>query len=248
MGTASGAEGPPRKSQHVLGAPWSPGHQPLLGHQHPPSVCGRLWRQSVMSTCRIFQSRQGSACTPGVKKPMNVQILDNCIFVWLCPGPIRYLPCSDRHHGGLQGGSDWLPRWPPVSVFLESLLPLRHREVSPAKCLQGGTSLRLFLLFFIHECVCFLAFREKFWRIGNKERDGEYGACFFPQSRGMLQGQPALLYCARPGSRIWEVNFSGEVLSTHQFKQLLACPPLPLITHRYRRSPPFNTFLRKGNV
>ncbi|KAM7002319.1 BLOC-2 complex member HPS5 [Tautogolabrus adspersus] len=74
--------------------------------------------------------------------------------------------------------------------------------------------------------------REKFWRVGNKERDGEYGACFFPQNRGLLVGQPPLLYCARPGSRIWEANFNGEVLSTHQFKQLLACPPLPLITYR----------------
>lgn len=76
------------------------------------------------------------------------------------------------------------------------------------------------------------AFREKFWRVGNKERDGEYGACFFAQNRGLLVGQPPLLYCARPGSRIWEASFNGEVLSTHQFKQLLACPPLPLITFR----------------
>lgn len=137
MGAAAGAEGPSGKSQHVLGAPWSRGHQPLLGHQRPPSVCGRLWRQSVFSTCGIFQSRQGSACTSGVKKPVSVQILDNCLFVCLCPGPIRHLPCSDRHHGGLQGGSAWLPRWPPVSVFLESLLPLRHREVSPTERLQA---------------------------------------------------------------------------------------------------------------
>ncbi|XP_070762798.1 Hermansky-Pudlak syndrome 5 protein [Enoplosus armatus] len=74
--------------------------------------------------------------------------------------------------------------------------------------------------------------REKFWRVGNKERDGEYGACFFPQNRGLLVGQPPLLYCARPGSRIWEASFNGEVLSTHQFKQPLACPPVPLITYR----------------
>ncbi|CAB1331819.1 unnamed protein product [Coregonus sp. 'balchen'] len=58
--------------------------------------------------------------------------------------------------------------------------------------------------------------REKFWRVGNKERDGEYGACFFPLSRGATAGQPPLLYCARPGSRVWEASFSGEVLSTHQ--------------------------------
>ncbi|CAJ1056540.1 Hermansky-Pudlak syndrome 5 protein [Xyrichtys novacula] len=80
--------------------------------------------------------------------------------------------------------------------------------------------------------------REKFWRVGNKERDGEYGACFFPQNRGLLVGQLPLLYCARPGSRIWEANFNGEVLSTHQFKQLLACPPLPLIS--YRNEPQYN--------
>uniref|UniRef100_UPI0037E87C1E Hermansky-Pudlak syndrome 5 protein n=1 Tax=Semicossyphus pulcher TaxID=241346 RepID=UPI0037E87C1E len=80
--------------------------------------------------------------------------------------------------------------------------------------------------------------REKFWRVGNKERDGEYGACFFPQNRGLLVGQPPLLYCARPGSRVWEANFNGDVQSTHQFKQLLACPPLPLIT--YRNEPQYN--------
>uniref|UniRef100_A0A8C3H926 Hermansky-Pudlak syndrome 5 protein homolog n=1 Tax=Chrysemys picta bellii TaxID=8478 RepID=A0A8C3H926_CHRPI len=71
--------------------------------------------------------------------------------------------------------------------------------------------------------------REKFWKIGNKERDGEYGACFFPSGKSCGSQQP-LIYCARPGSRMWEVNFEGEVLSTHQFKQLLSSPPLPVIT------------------
>uniref|UniRef100_A0A8I3WER2 Hermansky-Pudlak syndrome 5 protein homolog n=1 Tax=Callithrix jacchus TaxID=9483 RepID=A0A8I3WER2_CALJA len=72
--------------------------------------------------------------------------------------------------------------------------------------------------------------REKFWKIGNKERDGEYGACFFPGR--CSGGQQPLIYCARPGSRMWEVNFDGEVLSTHQFKKLLSLPPLPVITVR----------------
>lgn len=73
--------------------------------------------------------------------------------------------------------------------------------------------------------------REKFWKIGNKERDGEYGACFFPGGRSSGVQQP-LIYCARPGSRMWEVNFEGEVQSTHQFKQLLSAPPLPIINTR----------------
>uniref|UniRef100_A0A8C0GQH4 Hermansky-Pudlak syndrome 5 protein homolog n=1 Tax=Chelonoidis abingdonii TaxID=106734 RepID=A0A8C0GQH4_CHEAB len=80
--------------------------------------------------------------------------------------------------------------------------------------------------------------REKFWKIGNKERDGEYGACFFPAGKNGGSQQP-LIYCARPGSRMWEVNFEGEVLSTHQFKQLLSSPPLPVIT--LRLDPQYNT-------
>ncbi|XP_041053959.1 Hermansky-Pudlak syndrome 5 protein isoform X2 [Carcharodon carcharias] len=73
--------------------------------------------------------------------------------------------------------------------------------------------------------------REKFWKIGSKERDGEFGACFLPGSKNVGFLQP-LIFCARPGSRMWEVNFEGEVMSTHQFKQLLGSPPLPIITHR----------------
>ncbi|XP_054826717.1 BLOC-2 complex member HPS5 [Eublepharis macularius] len=78
--------------------------------------------------------------------------------------------------------------------------------------------------------------REKFWKIGNKERDGEYGACFFPKSCG---SQQPLIYCARPGSRMWEVNFEGEVLSTHQFKHLLSSSPLPIIS--LRTDPEYNS-------
>ncbi|XP_043562035.1 Hermansky-Pudlak syndrome 5 protein isoform X1 [Chiloscyllium plagiosum] len=73
--------------------------------------------------------------------------------------------------------------------------------------------------------------KEKFWKIGNKERDGEFGACFLPGSKNAGFSQP-LIFCARPGSRMWEVNFEGEVLSTHQFKQLLGSPSLPIISHR----------------
>ncbi|NWX15002.1 HPS5 protein, partial [Aegotheles bennettii] len=73
--------------------------------------------------------------------------------------------------------------------------------------------------------------RQKFWKIGNKERDGEFGACFFPAGKTSGNQQP-LVYCARPGSRMWEVNFDGEVQSTHQFKQLLSSPPLPVVTLR----------------
>lgn len=56
------------------------------------------------------------------------------------------------------------------------------------------------------------------------------------------------MYSARPGSRIWEASFNGEVLSTHQFKQPLACPALPLITYRYWLLPLLNYLLQKAKL
>lgn len=64
-------------------------------------------------------------------------------------------------------------------------------------------------------------------QIGNTPRDGYYGACFLPiynqYSEVFLK-----IYCARPGSRIWEADLNGNVLQTSQFKSALACPPSKL--------------------
>lgn len=106
LGAAAGAEGPPRESQRVLGAPRAGGHQPLLGHQQPQSVCGRLWWQGVTSACGIFQTGQGNHHMARDRRPLRVQPPPPCtesmwILSCLCPGSIRHLSCSDRHHGGL---------------------------------------------------------------------------------------------------------------------------------------------------
>ncbi|XP_072172344.1 BLOC-2 complex member HPS5-like [Diadema setosum] len=61
--------------------------------------------------------------------------------------------------------------------------------------------------------------------IGSKPRDGAYGGCFLKKA---ASEKPAV-FCARPGSRIWEANLMCQVLSTHQFKQLLATPPMPVV-------------------
>lgn len=44
------------------------------------------------------------------------------------------------------------------------------------------------------------------------------------------------IYCARPGSRLWEVDAEGIVQSTHQFKQALAQQPAMLI-QQYKEPP-----------
>ncbi|XP_037307698.2 Hermansky-Pudlak syndrome 5 protein isoform X1 [Pungitius pungitius] len=112
------------------------------------------------------------------------------------------------------------------------IFPVQTVTTVDSRVVQLGYQDGRLLVSSLSRCYLCDTEREKFWRVGNKERDGEYGACFFPQNKGLLVGQPHLLYCARPGSRIWEASFNGEVLSTHQFKQPLACPPLPLITYR----------------
>ncbi|XP_024893611.1 Hermansky-Pudlak syndrome 5 protein homolog, partial [Temnothorax curvispinosus] len=36
------------------------------------------------------------------------------------------------------------------------------------------------------------------------------------------------IFCARPGSRLWEVSADGVVVKTHQFKEALAIPPIAI--------------------
>ncbi|XP_053385025.1 uncharacterized protein LOC123535954 [Mercenaria mercenaria] len=75
--------------------------------------------------------------------------------------------------------------------------------------------------------------KQNYSQIGKKLRDGNFGACF------LTQGSSApMIYSARPGSRIWEVDFEGNVLNTHQFKQLLAVPPSHVVSldQKYRSS------------
>ncbi|EDW84310.1 uncharacterized protein Dwil_GK14070 [Drosophila willistoni] len=73
------------------------------------------------------------------------------------------------------------------------------------------------------KCILCNTEYEEYKQIGNRPRDGAYGACFFISPQESLQ--PSRIYCARPGTRIWEVDFEGEVIQTHQFKNALAMAP-----------------------
>ncbi|KAM9855043.1 BLOC-2 complex member HPS5 [Aulostomus maculatus] len=133
----------------------------------------------------------------------------------------------------LRAGSSKLGKGSAFVIF-----PVQTVATVDSRVVQLGYQDGRLLVSSLSRCYLCDTEREKFWRVGNKERDGEYGACFVPQNRGLSVGHPPLLFCARPGSRVWEASFNGEVLSTHQFRQLLACPPLPLIT--YRNEPHYN--------
>lgn len=65
------------------------------------------------------------------------------------------------------------------------------------------------------KCVLCNTEREEFKQIGNRPRDGEYGACF------IAFHEETKIYCSRPGCRLWEVDLDGSVNNTHQYKNLL---------------------------
>ncbi|XP_043472667.1 Hermansky-Pudlak syndrome 5 protein homolog isoform X1 [Leptopilina heterotoma] len=97
---------------------------------------------------------------------------------------------------------------------------------------------------------------EHYKQVGNKTRDGEYGACFLKRphdgekssktveeetisrrrtfslntdsENSILNENHFKIYCARPSSRLWEVTTNGVVIKTHQFKEALTIPPLPV--------------------
>ncbi|XP_064480905.1 uncharacterized protein LOC135394219 isoform X2 [Ornithodoros turicata] len=79
---------------------------------------------------------------------------------------------------------------------------------------------------------CYLGdtLREKFAQVGKKLRDGEFGCCFLSRAKSQ---EPASIYVARPGCRLWEADLRGSVLKTHQFKDSLSFPPAKCVSYRH---------------
>lgn len=118
----------------------------------------------------------------------------------------------------------------------------------------------LLLVSTLSRCYICDSVKEQYRQIGQKLREGEYGACFYAddshdlpsryEQRSSTMGaafsslnedekfvgcegmQNLKMFCARPGSRLWEVHVDGTVLSTHHFKQAFAVPPTSIIRPR----------------
>lgn len=129
-----------------------------------------------------------------------------------------------------------------------------------SKIVQMNIVSSLLLVSTLNRCYICDTVLEQYKQIGNKPRDGEFGACFlktthtgpskssaeaaktpqpvsnvkqvFRMSREVVNGidEASLpkVYCARPGSRLWEVTATGTVVKTHQLKEALAIAPLPV--------------------
>lgn len=75
-------------------------------------------------------------------------------------------------------------------------------------------------------------------QIGNTPRDGYYGACFLPAQNKIHLLEDAKVFCARPGSRLWEVDVEGRVIQTSQYNLAAACPPTATFNSAHMSSSP----------
>ncbi|XP_014605243.1 PREDICTED: Hermansky-Pudlak syndrome 5 protein homolog [Polistes canadensis] len=153
-----------------------------------------------------------------------------------------------------------------VSVIILSVFTVNGMFQSPSHILmnldssivQLNFSSSLLLISTLTRCYICDTVHEQYKQIGNKGRNGEFGACFYKMSveqnvktstvkKGQDLGRKKSsfslisegnsemseltsmkIFCARPSSRFWEISANGVVLKTHQFKELLAVPPMKI--------------------
>uniref|UniRef100_A0A1B0ATY2 Hermansky-Pudlak syndrome 5 protein homolog n=1 Tax=Glossina palpalis gambiensis TaxID=67801 RepID=A0A1B0ATY2_9MUSC len=174
-----------------------------------------------------FSTTRSVVCVYSVN--LSAQATPQVIFTNLCSDHSVQVTClhwtqdeKQFYYGDCKGQVNLvlLSTFMGTSLLNMSIHPILFLE---APIVQIDDFESLLLVSNSSKCILCNTEYEEYKQIGNKPRDGMYGACFFISSNEAQQ--PSRIYCARPSSRIWEVDFEGEVLRTHQFKLALACPP-----------------------
>lgn len=81
-----------------------------------------------------------------------------------------------------------------------------------------GTS--FLLISTIAKCILCDKDKQEYKQIGNRPRDGDFGACFMRPDE-VCDISKTKIFCARPGLRLWECEMEGNVLKTHQLKNAI---------------------------
>ncbi|XP_076646519.1 WD40 repeat domain-containing protein pink [Halictus rubicundus] len=161
-----------------------------------------------------------------------------------------------------------------ISVMVLSIFKVNGMFQTPACALmdldsaivQLSFSSPLLLASTLTRCYICDTVQEQYKQVGNKARNGEFGACFYktystedtstpvaqkeeklmnrkrtfsliPEGNSNVQEENfPQIFCARPGSRLWEVSANGVVMKTHQFKEALAIPPVKICKPNLRKS------------
>lgn len=132
-----------------------------------------------------------------------------------------------------------------VSIVMVSIFPTTGMFQTPSfvlmqldsKVVQMDFNSSMLLVSTLTKCYICDTKKEIFRQVGQKLRDGEFGACIYntevqedvvdleKTTSEVTNLEHLKLLCARPGSRIWECAIDGTVISTHHFKEALAVPP-----------------------
>ncbi|XP_040152979.1 Hermansky-Pudlak syndrome 5 protein homolog [Anopheles arabiensis] len=131
-----------------------------------------------------------------------------------------------------------------LNISLHPVLLLENRIV------QIDRYKDLLLVSTLSKCVLCNTAREEFKQIGNRPRDGQYGASFViahPNTNAsaattttpspplmIVDEEDVRIFCSRPGSRLWEADLEGNVIRTHQFKQAAAAAAAVAASRRRR--------------
>lgn len=160
-----------------------------------------------------------------------------------------------------------------VSVMVLSIFTVNGMFQAPACTLmnldstivQLSFSSPLLLVSTLTRCYICDTIQEHYKQVGNKARNGEFGACFYKtyltENKTVLINQKEekliskkgsfnfitesnskeqdenfpQIFCARPGSRLWEVSANGVVMKTHQFKEAFAISPTVICRPNIRK-------------
>ncbi|KAK1116729.1 hypothetical protein K0M31_018122 [Melipona bicolor] len=160
-----------------------------------------------------------------------------------------------------------------VSVMVLSIFTVNGMFQAPACTLmnldstivQLSFSSSLLLVSTLTRCYICDTIQEHYKQVGNKARNGEFGACFYKtyltENKTVLINQKEekliskkgsfnfitesnskeqdenfpQIFCARPGSRLWEVSANGVVMKTHQFKEAFAISPTVICRPNIRK-------------
>ena len=161
-----------------------------------------------------------------------------------------------------------------ISVMVLSIFAVNGMFQAPACTLmnldsavvQLSFSAPLLLASTLTRCYICDTVQEQYKQVGNKARNGEFGACFYktylaentstsviqkeekpvskkrsfnfiPEDNSNVQEENIpQIFCARPGSRLWEVSANGVVMKTHQFKEALAVPSATICRPNVKKS------------
>ncbi|CAB3359786.1 Hypothetical predicted protein [Cloeon dipterum] len=142
----------------------------------------------------------------------------------------------------------------PKNIFQTASMQLMQLD---SNIVQMDFAHDLMIISTLTRCYLSDTEKEQYKQVGQKLRDGEFGACFICKNDDCSQSKEQTaasvppvammvnhfdliganeslplrmkcklrIFCARPGSRLWEVNCDGSVMSTHQLKESISAEP-----------------------